>query len=847
MEKERTILIVGDNQEKRQIIQKQIENEFAVYQTADEKLAWEILASRQIDVAIVALTVLSQADFAWEHRFRKEYPSTPLLAWNDCDDMELLEQALMLGATEVLPEELQTTLVKFRIRSVVQRLTEREQSEILQNRRMAAQAENLAKTLREVSEVTGIYSKDAFYDRTREALDANPEEQYVIARFDIDRFKVYNDVFGTTEGDRLLRLLGDKMREHSDRFITYGYLGNDHFVVCMRKQEFVAEDEIEKIERTLSARRKNFNFVVRVGVYEVDDPTLSIGIMCDRAYIALRTIKGDYRNKVARYTVEMRQELVKEQQITSEMWNALEEGQFVPYFQPQYDYGTKRLCGAEALVRWIHPERGLISPGDFIPIFEKNGFISDLDYYMWESVCRLLRKWMNLGYLVVPVSVNVSRKEISPSLCDRLMGLIEKYNLEPQLLRLEITETAYMDDAGTLITVVNGLQEKGFFVEMDDFGSGYSSLNTLKNVPVDLLKLDMKFLENINDNVRSGSILSSVIRMSRWLSLPIMAEGIEERNQAEYLKSMGCFLMQGYYFAKPMPAEKYEEMLRSKQTEYKPIVKEQRRSSDAIDFLDATSRSTTIFNSFVGGGMILEQRGEVIDILRVNDKLYELLGITKEVFEQERMNLLDRMTEEGRKEFFDTLRNAYETHDESECVVVMKNIPHRNMFMWLRARVKYLEGSEQEHVFYVAVENINEQKSNEYRNLLQCMLIDSLPYGIMQYEVRAGKLQILGCNDYMWKCLRYPSKEAFEDSLNAKNSLLNVNPEDKNMLCETVNDLLEQGGKKYVTYRIRSGGGEYLRIHTLLIGKDIGNEAMLISAVFADGDWGTRLKEAVNL
>ena len=236
------------------------------------------------------------------------------------------------------------------------------------------------------------------------------------------------------------------------------------------------------------------------------------------------------------------------------------------YFQPQVNYDDGKLVGVEALARWNHPREGLISPDRFIPLFEKNGFILKLDTYVWEHSCRYLREWMNrAGGEVLPlsVSVNISRYDVyTPGLCETLKDLVEKYRLPASALRLEITETAYMDDPSQMLDVVKELQGAGFVVEMDDFGAGYSSLNTLKDVPVDVLKLDVRFLTKSENDARGGMILSSVVRMAGWLNLPLIAEGVESKHQADYLKSLGCCYMQGYYFGRAMPAEKFTDWLK---------------------------------------------------------------------------------------------------------------------------------------------------------------------------------------------------------------------------------------------------------------------------------------------
>ena len=260
----------------------------------------------------------------------------------------------------------------------------------------------------------------------------------------------------------------------------------------------------------------------------------------------------------------MRSDIVKEQKLSSEMVEALENGQFEVYYQPQYDYENNSLVGAEALVRWNHPEKGMISPAVFIPMFERNGFITVLDEYVWEKACQDLRKWMDdkEKYIPISVSVNISRIDIyNPNLCKTLKNLVKKYNLNASALKLEITESAYMQSPEQLINVTKDLRANGFIVEMDDFGAGYSSLNILKDVPVDILKLDVNFLSKGEDDSKGGHILSSIIRMAHWLNIPVIAEGVETKEQADYLKSLSCVYMQGYYFSKPLPKNEFEKIL----------------------------------------------------------------------------------------------------------------------------------------------------------------------------------------------------------------------------------------------------------------------------------------------
>lgn len=283
--------------------------------------------------------------------------------------------------------------------------------------------------------------------------------------------------------------------------------------------------------------------------------------MCDRALTACNSIKGKYGISFAYYDDTFRQKTLSEQFILDGMRVALKEKQFVVYYQPKYALSTEEIIGAEALVRWQHPQKGLMSPAEFIPLFERNGFITDLDIYVWDAVCSDLNSWIREGKHIIPISVNVSRTDIyNPELPDILCALTDKYGIPISLLHLEITETAYTEDSDQLINTVNKLIELGFLIEMDDFGSGYSSLNMLSELPINILKLDMSFI-NESANDRKKRILRVITYLARELNLPVVAEGVETEKQVLLLRELGCDYAQGYYYARPKSKEDFIKLM----------------------------------------------------------------------------------------------------------------------------------------------------------------------------------------------------------------------------------------------------------------------------------------------
>lgn len=412
--------------------------------------------------------------------------------------------------------------------------------------------------------LTGLYNREKFCKSVENFLKEHKSEKCLMLRIDIERFKVINELFGAETGDLVLCNIAKVLEHKIGNSGIYGRLEADHFAVCIPECSIKYESLLHTLEDSFQMLSLNYKINMYMGVYEISDLALSPEQMCERANMALSSIKGKAMEKCAVYHDNMRTFLVKEQFLINEMNRALEEGQFVFYLQPIFDAVTEVPVSAEALVRWIHPDKGMISPGEFIPLFERNGFIMKLDYYIWDRVCYYLSDSIKNGKRVVPISVNVSRINLfQANLCERIIALVDSYGLDHGLIKFEITESAYIDDSKQMLDVIETLQKNGFKVLMDDFGSGYSSLNMLKDAAVDILKIDMRFLESFGVDSRGGNVLDGIIRMAKVLNMQIVAEGVETEEQLNFLKDTGCDWIQGYYFSKPLPREDYRKMLES--------------------------------------------------------------------------------------------------------------------------------------------------------------------------------------------------------------------------------------------------------------------------------------------
>lgn len=435
---------------------------------------------------------------------------------------------------------------------------------ILEDVDIQMQYQELLRHRAEIDPVSQIYNRETFFVQTERMLKLERSVPHFLLCFDVDRFKLINEMYGTQEGNNVLKYIGSVLKEHALNGETYGRLGNDVFGMCVGRSRSGSIFLMRKIARDVQSYPLPFSFSLPTGIVPIAPGSEEhTDVLCDRASMARYRIKGNYLRSYAFYEPAMGNQLSREHELIVNMEAALKNNQFEAYYQPQYNVENGSIIGAEALARWLHPTLGMISPLEFVPLFERNGFIVKLDEYIWETACRTIRRLMDMGIQPVPISVNVSRVHLyNDDLCGKIKALCSKYDVPRNMLILEITESAYTKQTKELLPAMDSLRQAGFTLSMDDFGSGYSSLNILKDIPIDIVKLDLRFLEEARNGEQTGRIImKNVVRLFRDLRLSFITEGVENEGQAQFLKEIGCYFVQGFYYARPMTSELFEDLL----------------------------------------------------------------------------------------------------------------------------------------------------------------------------------------------------------------------------------------------------------------------------------------------
>lgn len=509
-------------------------------------------------------------------------------------------------------------------------------------------------------ELTGLYTNDKFVKEAELFLHNNPNKEYCLINIDIQHFRFFNEWYGRKAGNVLLENIGSLLSEYEKNNNSIaGYYGHDDFVLLTPKDQVKIKALYRLIRETIISYGSSFGFLPAFGVVLIEKG-MSIVDAMDRASIALSSAKHSSKERIVYYNEKLRYAQEDEYRILNSFMEAFKNDEITFYLQPQCRFSTSKIVGAEALARWVKKDGTIVSPIKFIPPLEKYGFITDLDQYLWDKVCRWLRRWIDEGHTPVPISVNVSRADIvAMNISKHFAYLTKKYKLDHKLIKIEITESLYSESAETVVKMVDDLRNDGFVVLIDDFGSGYSSLNMFSNIKVDAIKLDGKFLDLDSKGFEKGvKIIESIVHMTKQIGVPIIVEGVENKAQVDFLVSLGCRYVQGYYFYKPMPIDKFEELINDPDIiDKEGFVIKLNEQFRIREFLDANIYSDAMLNNILGPVAIYALRPDNhVDIVRFNQQFYQSVNVPD--FHQ-RLEAIDQfLPEEDKKHLLKALKRS---------------------------------------------------------------------------------------------------------------------------------------------------------------------------------------------
>ncbi len=562
MQRPQLVLVVDDQEINRDALGAILEDDYEVIYAENGREAVNQMKVCEEELSVVLLDLMMPVMDGYEVLEYVHADSAlrriPIVVLTADRSAEL--RALQLGAADFItkPFDLPEVILA-RVARII---------ELSEGRQLISSAEH--------DRLTMLYTGNFFNEYANRLFHYHPELHLDAVSLNIEQFHTINALNGRDFGDEVLRLMGRVIRDFLKG--TDGIAGRfqaDRFdIYCVHQDDYRAV--LKDFQKQVNGFSPNVNIHLRMGVQPWQEDVEPI-VLFDRARAACNMVRGNYQNPVMIYDDEMRKKELFAQRLLNDLRSAVEDGQFKVFYQPKYDIQSDppRLSSAEALIRWQHPELGMISPGEFIPLFEGNGLISIVDNYVWKEAAEQVARWRELYGFTLPVSVNLSRSDVfDRKLVDRLVRLVAENNLAYADIKLEITESAYTADNRQVIDVAKTLRRYGFEIEMDDFGSGYSSLNMLSDLPIDVLKMDMRFVHGIEKSETDMRLVKLILDIARYLNLRVVAEGVETVGQLELLKNAGCDLVQGFHFSPPVPPEKFEEMIRQELA-----IKEQEKQS----------------------------------------------------------------------------------------------------------------------------------------------------------------------------------------------------------------------------------------------------------------------------
>lgn len=611
--------------------------------------------------------------------------------------------------------------------------------------------------LRELDYLTKIYNRYYYYKKCKLFLSGKTK-RFAIVAFDVDKFKLINEYYGTHEADKLLMSISEKLINFykNEQIEIFGRIESDKFSFLMSSDKEKIRRVCEAIDSIKNTTTHTISFTF--GVYFIEDNNMDIEQAYSRANIAAKSIKGSLDKTIAFFDSVMINRLNVEQFIINNIDEAILNEEIKVYFQPKYDLMEDNVCGAEALVRWIHPERGMISPADFVLALENNGLITKLDKFIWERTAKYISKWRSEGITPYPVSINISKVDLLENdLPEYLESLVRKYSIPHNLFELEITESAYVDSRIDVISILKKFKSKGFTILMDDFGSGYSSLNTLREFPIDILKIDLKFLsgfDNSKESEKGKTIVESIVSMAKHLNLKVVVEGTETIEQVEFCKSIGCEMAQGYFFSKPINAEDYLEIQKT------GIKKGKKNLVSRLDEDSVWSNSLLkedFFNSTLEALGVFILRRDNLEALRLNDRYFEIVGSTRKAYFSENRNILDEIYPDDFAYVLEKIDECRRTR--STVIFTYRRYRSDKSICFIKNKLTYVNNKDKMvSYFFSSLEDI----TSERLALLEVdNIINNLDYGFIKIDLSNNSIRLY--NKFILDLLKI-DKDEFENN-----------------------------------------------------------------------------------
>ena len=801
------ILIVEDNEFNRALLVEILSSQYETLEAENGKVGLEILEREKEAVSLILLDIVMPVMNGYEFldalKANPAIASIPVIVTTQYEGENDEIAALERGASDFVAKPYKAKVILRRVASIIHL---RENATML--------------NLFQKDRTTGLLSKEYFCQQAEKILRSNPDKTYDIICSDVENFKLINDAFGMQGGNKVLKNMGGICQKSTD---TLGGICSrfhaDQFVSMIEHTEGYSDELYEALTAETREKCGISNIVIKWGIYQTGDRKISVEQMYDWALQGARSIKGQYGRYYAFYDDKLRSEMLRDQAILDCMEEALEQGQFQVKLQPKYKAAGGLFTDAEALVRWCHPEWGMQSPAVFIPLFERNGFITKLDQYVWEKVCQLMQQWDKEGLEPVNISINVSRADVyNVNLVDTLLDLVKRYNIAPKRLHLEITESVYTESPEDIIQNVTRLREKGFVVEMDDFGSGYSSLNMLNRMPMDILKLDMQFIRTEMEMPESRRTLRYIIGLAHWLNLSVVAEGVETKEQLEHLRNLGCDYIQGYYLAKPMDPADFEELFRQQIPEQEKkdqtfqLIGEKKEKKGILLLVDNREEKRQQLEK------LFEDSYELVTAVNETEVLWNIEGFGNRISAflismaavRERDNSVWKSIQREKKVWKTPVlvMGDENEHTEEEALEMGADdfVFDTRLGRSFRLRVEKMLRRERADETYLN----NKARENQFKEQ-QEFLNTTLPGGMI------GGYREKGCPVYFinHSMLNYLGYENREEFIKDVNGLLGngIHPEDRERAEHQVEEGLNKQGRYSTDYRMKKKDGTYIWIH----------------------------------